>query len=173
MCCIIMTMQDFPRKRDIFRDWIISNSSVMYNTCIGLTLYSFITIWLTKSLDTTVNVIVLAWRRYRHCGLFLCGMLSQRSFETAWHSFDVTVITGDCAQIARFMGPTWGPPGSCQPPDGPHVGPMNLAIRVMLLEVYQIFAIKKLWWFLDYWVSPWRVCVVSLYDTGSQSQRHY
>ena len=27
-------------------------------------------------------------------------------------------------QKARFMGPTWGPPGSCRP----HVGPMNLAI---------------------------------------------
>ena len=33
-------------------------------------------------------------------------------------------------QIAKFMGPIWGPPGSCRP-DGPHVGPMNLAIRVM------------------------------------------
>ena len=33
-------------------------------------------------------------------------------------------------QIAKFMGPTWGPPGSCRSaPDGPHVGPMNLAIR--------------------------------------------
>ena len=33
-------------------------------------------------------------------------------------------------QIARFMGPTWDPPGSCWPPGGPHVGPMNLAIGV-------------------------------------------
>ena len=120
MCCIIMTMQVFPRKRDIFRDWIISNSSVMYNTCIGLTLYSFITIWLTKSIDTTVNVIVLAWRRFRQCWLFLDGMLSQRSFETAWHSFDVTVITGDCAQIARFMGQH----GAHLDPVGPQMGPM-------------------------------------------------
>ena len=36
------------------------------------------------------------------------------------------------SQIAKFMGPTWGPPGSCRPPDGPHVGPMNLAIRGVL-----------------------------------------
>ena len=28
-------------------------------------------------------------------------------------------------QIAKFMGPTWGPPGSCRP----QMGPMNLAIR--------------------------------------------
>ena len=33
-----------------------------------------------------------------------------------------------CSQIARIMGPTWGPPGSCWP----HVGPMNLAICVVL-----------------------------------------
>ena len=34
------------------------------------------------------------------------------------------------SQIATFMGPTWGPPGSCRPQMGPDVGPMNLAIRV-------------------------------------------
>ena len=28
-------------------------------------------------------------------------------------------------QIAKFMGPTWGPPGSCWP----QMGPMNLVIR--------------------------------------------
>ena len=28
-----------------------------------------------------------------------------------------------------LMRPTWGPPGSCRPQMGPHVGPMNLAIR--------------------------------------------
>ena len=28
-------------------------------------------------------------------------------------------------QIAKFMGPTWGPPGSCRT----QMGPMNLAIR--------------------------------------------
>ena len=33
------------------------------------------------------------------------------------------------SQITKFMGPTWGPPGSCRPQIGPHVGPMNLAIR--------------------------------------------
>ena len=32
-----------------------------------------------------------------------------------------------CAQIAKFMGPT----GVLPAPDGPHVGPMNLAIRVV------------------------------------------
>ena len=33
-------------------------------------------------------------------------------------------------QITKSMWPTRGPSGSYRPPDGPHVGPMNLAIRV-------------------------------------------
>ena len=32
------------------------------------------------------------------------------------------------SQIAKFMGPTWGPPGSCRPQMGPMLAPMNLAI---------------------------------------------
>ena len=30
------------------------------------------------------------------------------------------------AQIAKFMGPTWGPPGSCQPQMGPMLAPWTL-----------------------------------------------
>ena len=32
------------------------------------------------------------------------------------------------SQIARFMLPTWDPPGSCRPPVGPKVGLVNLVI---------------------------------------------
>ena len=38
------------------------------------------------------------------------------------------INTTGLTQIAKFMGPPWGPPGSCRPQMGPHVGPMNLAI---------------------------------------------
>ena len=37
----------------------------------------------------------------------------------------------ESTQIAKFTGPTWGQPGSCWPPDGPHVGPMKLAFRAV------------------------------------------
>ena len=37
-----------------------------------------------------------------------------------------TSVEAMVSQIAKFMAPTWGPPGSCRP----HVGPMNLAIWV-------------------------------------------
>ena len=38
-------------------------------------------------------------------------------------------------QTAKFVGPTWGPPWVLSAPDGPHVGPMNLAIRACLYKV--------------------------------------
>ena len=34
-------------------------------------------------------------------------------------------------QIAKFMGPTWGHTWVLSVPDGPHVGPMNLTIKVV------------------------------------------
>ena len=35
-------------------------------------------------------------------------------------------------QRAAFMGPTWGPPGSCRPQVGPMFAPINFAIRVLI-----------------------------------------
>ena len=39
-------------------------------------------------------------------------------------------ILWETSQVARFMGPTWGPPGSCRPQVGPMLAPWTL-IRVM------------------------------------------
>ena len=36
------------------------------------------------------------------------------------------------SQIARFMGPTWGPPGSCRPQMGPMLAPWTLLSGVLL-----------------------------------------
>ena len=49
-------------------------------------------------------------------------------------------------QIAKFMVPTWGPPGSCRPPDGPHVGPMNLVIRDGFTDVLSLLWESLYWW---------------------------
>ena len=42
------------------------------------------------------------------------------------------------SQIARFMGPTWGPPGSCQPQMGPILAPWTLLSVIF-------FDFKTLW----------------------------
>ena len=43
------------------------------------------------------------------------------------HSAHVT------SQIARFMGPTWGPPGSCRPQVGPMLAPWTLLSGIILM----------------------------------------
>ena len=43
------------------------------------------------------------------------------------------------AQIAKFMGLTWGPPGSC----GPQMGPMNRAIRGPLKNHILMTKVRK------------------------------
>ena len=38
-------------------------------------------------------------------------------------------VKSSIAQIARFMGPTRGPTWVLVAPGGPHIGPMNFAVR--------------------------------------------
>ena len=60
----------------------------------------------------------------------------------AFQSDGKHTVAGDrratLAQIARFMGPTWEPTWVLSAPDGPHVGPMNLAVRGRGLVQYGI-----------------------------------
>ena len=58
---------------------------------------------------------------------------ASNSFHARYRFWLVKNVNGNhdahmLTKIAKFMGSTWGPPGLCCPPDGPHVGPMNLAI---------------------------------------------
>ena len=52
-------------------------------------------------------------------------------------------LTSQRAQIAKCMGPAWGPPGSCRPQMGPmyassDVGPMNIVIRAVIWTAFPI-----------------------------------
>ena len=40
--------------------------------------------------------------------------------------FKISDVEEKTTQIARFMGPTWGPPGSCRPQMGPMLAPWTL-----------------------------------------------
>ena len=62
--------------------------------------------------------------------------------STSYNQLHICRCLGDIrgqiilTQIAKILGPTWGPPGADRTqvgPSGPHVGPMNLAIRVAVL----------------------------------------
>ena len=41
-------------------------------------------------------------------------------------------------QIAKFMGPTWGPPGSCRPQMGPMLAPRTLLSGTILYSVFSV-----------------------------------
>ena len=43
------------------------------------------------------------------------------------------------SQIAKFMGPTWGPPGSCRPQVGPKLAPWTLLSGLLSLS-------DAIWW---------------------------
>ena len=53
------------------------------------------------------------------CHVIICARLSFRLF--------FLIIS----QIARFMGPTWGPPGSCRPQMGPMLAPRTLLSGIL------------------------------------------
>ena len=88
------------------------------------------------------------WNLYQYIKIFIQGcafenvvckmaaILSQP--KSVKHQTSATVrmallqIDNGCvraSQIAKFMGPTWGPPGSCRPQMGPMLAPCTLAIR--------------------------------------------
>ena len=49
--------------------------------------------------------------------------LDRKSLSCVWPCWICSLYT---SQIARFMGPTWGPPGSCHPQVGPMLAPWIL-----------------------------------------------
>ena len=59
---------------------------------------------------------------------WVAELLIKRAHDAIMTSLLRYVPAGGTSQIARFIGPTWGPPGSCRP----QMGPMNLAIREVI-----------------------------------------
>ena len=64
------------------------------------------------------------------CDLHLNKRLSKQSgrrFFRRHRAYGVTVMRGiKATQIIKFMGPTWGTPGSCRPQMGPMLAPWTL-----------------------------------------------
>ena len=72
-----------------------------------------------------------------HTVLLQYRMIQMQMLNDEYHGWgcDMFIVSQNTgykvrrANIAKFMGPTWGPPGSSRPQMGPNVGPMNLANR--------------------------------------------
>ena len=95
------------------------------------------------------------------------------------HHIDSTVaiMSHESSQIAKFMGPTWGPPGPCGTQMGPMLAPWILLSGITCKITYNAKGIKKVMvtkgrevhnWFVCYHgfiVSQWWCSMVKL--TGS------
>ena len=81
-----------------------------------------------------------------------CDYSSQKGLQI-WHSqwYDLLWPSDTrIPQIAKFMGPTWGPPGSCRPQMGPMLAPWTLLsgqcpIFYIKLSRYRVPIIKITW----------------------------
>ena len=67
----------------------------------------------------------------RWCNVTLTPLLvinpnAQNINEADEQNFQIIVPCAHISQIAKFMGPTWGPPGSCRPQMGPMLAPWTL-----------------------------------------------
>ena len=64
-----------------------------------------------------------------------CKFTSTRKETTVPNNTETTSPEARTSQIARIMGPTWGPPGSCRPQSGPMWAPWTL-LSGMVLTLY-------------------------------------
>ena len=62
-----------------------------------------------------------------------CWLLISEALDSYLGAFANRVPKMICSQIAKFMGPTWGPPGSCRPQVGPMMAPWTLLSGVLYI----------------------------------------
>ena len=92
-------------------------------------------------------------------------------FGTKWHRFHyccnlwwvqplycINTLDYLSTQIAKYMGPTW----VLSAPDGPHVGPMNLAIREQAVDHYTNMSCDKTLLRVEF---SWKI--TSVWSSGS------
>ena len=62
------------------------------------------------------------------CSVFVVIICFDLFFVVSTAALELCVMQVSvlCSQIAKFMGPTWGPPGSCRPQMGPMLAPWTL-----------------------------------------------
>ena len=67
-------------------------------------------IWHHRTLSALVPIMLCYL--YKKCNMYLYATAKYKQYKVS--------------QIAKFMGPTWGPPGSCRPQKGPMLAPWTL-----------------------------------------------
>ena len=73
--------------------------------------------WYNISIDMTRSIWLVLISFY--CFVVSHGAEIKFELSIYYISFGSYITTSLYSQIAKFMGPTWGPPGSCRPQMGP------------------------------------------------------
>ena len=96
------------------------------------------------------------FQHYAMITSILCEMYVTTSF---WHincAIIAWYVRWDMvSQIARFMGPTWGPPGSCRPQMGPMLAPWALLSGLVCNEHDSIYDMTLMSSLLPWWIIHW------------------
>ena len=95
--------------------------------------------WIVVNHEISINAdIPSVSHKYAHCVLYfvLIWLCHQFLMNAYTHIFRVYFIdykthVRSISQIAKFMGPTWGPPGSCRPQMGPMLAPRTLLFGII------------------------------------------
>ena len=69
---------------------------------------------------------IMQWPYCRKLTLADMGKLPVPNQKETQQNLTQIYIFGEASQIARFLGPAWGPLGSCQPQTGPMLAPWTL-----------------------------------------------
>ena len=88
----------------------------------------------------------------------------------SWRRKSIFFIINDTANsphIAKFMGPTWGPPGSCRPQMGPMLAPWTLLSGSSIIWCKSIFNHEIYIYLFKYkfchpWILQWKNVYFSL-----------
>ena len=144
---IFITVDRFNRYQKV-NIWLLKYKS--YDQCSNLSLCSIFFLIPWYSLFTpSSNILAIFLNQYLNKTSWLSSLL------THFHTY-----YPDSKVHGANMGSTW----VLSAPDGPYVGPMNLAIRVFILHVFLQYA--HVWLkFCFYWNwarTYWRLCICFL-----------
>ena len=110
---------------------LCSKKVIVFQQCLDISVLTY-TLQQISSIDLfTANVTrgcsLNYWKKFCELCSFALAIHNKTwgqsvAFRILW----VGSVMPIYAQIARFMGPTWGPPGSCQPQMAPMLAPWTL-----------------------------------------------
>ena len=113
-----LVTSEFPTQRPVMQ-----NFDVFFDLCLNK--------WLSKQswgwwFEMPLHSL------WCHCnGLYISGLLQ----DIQLNKYDIAYSP---SQIAKFMGPTCGPPGSCRPQMGPMLAPWTLLSGLIWMFIHEV-----------------------------------